>query len=41
MMHYAPESDDCRRIADEKGIALQTVYDAAKRAAARELGEKG
>jgi len=40
IMHYAPESDDCRRIAEEKGIALQTVYDAAKRAAARVLGEE-
>jgi len=39
-MHYAPESDDCRRIAGERGVALKTVYEAAKRAAAKALGEK-
>ncbi len=39
IVHYAPESEDCRRISEDKGVALQRVYEAAKRAAAALLGE--
>ena len=35
--NFAPEYDDCRAIADERGIPLKTVYEAAKQAASENL----
>jgi len=33
VVNVAPEYEDCKKIAEEKGIPIQDVYDAAKRAA--------
>lgn len=39
LRNVAPEYEDCRRLAEERGIPLKTVYDTVKYAAERKLQE--